>query len=413
MSILYVISRSSFVNPLTRATLTYDDCVRLDTYLQEHVYSSGGGDNDHVSALVGFDGQTIISVREAFALRDSIKVKVDRRGVVDIDQQQQRVQHLRNEAAIALRGLFIFGHDRSRRRATDAEHILRNDQQQRRLPSGFDLRSRPDSNLIEGGLYRVIDDDDAALNSADYAEWNEVQEEFPCLSGENPRQASYISADNDQASQILETVRRTANLTLIEERERSDRIQRTRRQYFLEALERKRLRIVARESSRRDAADLVSKKRDEESIIESARREIEEWRTAQWDEWERVAATSKIHESNEYVTRLADVSTTTLTIDDELIEPDHSGFDSTDDKGSKAVAKRKAKRQKAKEREKEKKRLEKLEMERNERAVATQKAKEESKSRCGACGEGILGCGFEKYGVNFCSTRSGPSTSQQ
>ena len=78
----------------------------------------------------------------------------------------------------------------------------------------------------------------------------------------------------------------------------------------------------------------------------------------------------------------------------EIIEPDHSGFDSTDDKGSKAAAKRKAKRQKAKEREKEKRRLEKLE-------IAVQKAKEESNSRCGACGEGILGCGFEKYGVNF------------
>ena len=300
----YVISRSSFVNPLTRASLTYDDCVRLDTYLQEHVYSSGGGDNDHVSALVGFDGRTIMSVREAFALRDSIKVKVDRRGVADSDQQQQRGQHLRNEAAIALRRLFIFGHDRSRRRATDAEHILRNDQQQRRLPSGFDLRSRPDSNLNDGGLYRIIDDDDAALNSADFAEWSEVQEEFHCLSGVNPRQASYISGDNDQASQILETVRRTANLTLIEEEEISDRLQKARKQYFLGALERKRLRIVARESARSDAATLVSKMKEEKSIIESARREIEEWRTAQWDEWERVAATFKIYESK--ITRLVD-----------------------------------------------------------------------------------------------------------
>jgi hypothetical protein len=401
----YVVSRSAFVNPLTRASLSYDDCVRLDTYLQEHVYSHGGGDNDHVSALVGFDG---ISVREAFALRDSIKVKVDRRGVLDNDQQQQRIQRLRNEAAVALRGLFIFGHDRSQRRETDAEHIPRNDQQQRRRPlNGFDLRSRPVSNLNEGGLYHFLDDDEAAMNSADYVEWSEVQEEFPCLSGVNPRQASYDSGDNDQA--LLETVRRTANLTLIEEGERLDRLQRARQQYFLEALERKRLRIVARESSRRDAATLVSRMKEEKSIIESARREIEEWRTAQWDEWERVAATSKIHESN--VTRMADASSTCSTLEDEIIEPVHE-FDSNDnDKDSKAAAKRKAKRQKAKEREKEKRRLEKLEIERKEREIAVQKAKEESNSRCGACGEGILGCGFEKYGVNFCSTtcaRSGP-----
>jgi hypothetical protein len=261
--------------------------------------------------------------------------------------------------------------------------------------------------LNEGGLYRVIDDDDAALDSADYAEWSEVQEEFPSLSGENPRQVSYIGGDNDQASQILETVRKTASLTLIEEGERLDRLQRARQQYFLEALERKRLRLVARESSRRDAATLVSRMKEEKSIIESARREIEEWRTAQWDEWERVARED--HESN--VTRTADASSTSSTLEDEIIEPVHE-FDSNDnDKDSKAAAKRKAKRQKAKEREKEKKRLEKLEIERKKRELAVQKAKEESKSKCGACGEGILGRGFEKYGVNFCSTtcaRSGP-----
>jgi hypothetical protein len=261
--------------------------------------------------------------------------------------------------------------------------------------------------LNEGGLYHFLDDDEAAMNSADYVEWSEVQEEFPCLSGVNPRQASYDSGDNDQA--LLETVRRTANLTLIEEGERSDRLQRARQQYFLEALERKRLRIIARESSRRNAATLVSRMKEEKSIIESARREIEEWRTAQWDEWERVATISINHESN--VTRTEDASSTSPTLEDEIIEPVQE-FDSNDnDKDSKTAAKRKAKRQKAKEREKEKKRLEKLERERKERELAVQKAKEESKSKCGACGEGILGCGFEKYGVIFCSTtcaRSGP-----
>jgi hypothetical protein len=78
----------------------------------------------------------------------------------------------------------------------------------------------------------------------------------------------------------------------------------------------------------------------------------------------------------------------------------------------KLAAKKRAKRQKAKEKAKEKKLLERLENEKMERALAIQKKKEESATKCGACGDGVLGCGFEKFGTKFCSTkcaRSGPS----
>ena len=82
-----------------------------------------------------------------------------------------------------------------------------------------------------------------------------------------------------------------------------------------------------------------------------------------------------------------------------------------EEKAAKAAAKKKAKRQKAKERAKEKKKLEKLEREKKERAMALQKAKENSSTKCAHCGGGVLGSGFDKYGKKFCSTkcaRSGP-----
>ena len=34
----YCVSRATFTNPLTREALTWEDCVRLDDYLEEHCY---------------------------------------------------------------------------------------------------------------------------------------------------------------------------------------------------------------------------------------------------------------------------------------------------------------------------------------------------------------------------------------
>jgi hypothetical protein len=126
-----------------------------------------------------------------------------------------------------------------------------------------------------------------------------------------------------------------------------------------------------------------------------------------------------VHESN---SRVTDDSTATTEPPRGIKEPDHrdgSGFASHDagssaeDKDAKAAAKKKAGRRKAKEREREKKRLEKSEIDKNERAEALLREKEASANKCGACGVGILGCGFEKFGFNFCSTacaRSGSSS---
>jgi len=202
----FVVCRGAFVNPLTRVPLTYDDCVRLDDYLHEHVYHRRGGDNsdDHASSLVGVDGRTVISVREAFALRDSIKVKVDGgRGTDDARRRLLRAEALRDEAAVALRGLFIFGHDRSRGGGEgDDERALQGSRSptSRTLPGGFDLYSRrPDSNSGVGGLYHVVDDDDVAFEAADVVAWRQAQEEFPHLTGNGmPAPTHYCVASVSQ-----------------------------------------------------------------------------------------------------------------------------------------------------------------------------------------------------------------------
>jgi hypothetical protein len=149
-----------------------------------------------------------------------------------------------------------------------------------------------------------------------------------------------------------------------------------------------------------------------------ARCEINDWRERQWDEWDRVAS-SAVHKSN---SRVTDDSTATTEPPPGITEPDHrdgSEFASHDagssaeDRDAKAAAKKKAKRRKAKERESARKRLEKSEIDKKERAEALLREKEASANKCGACGVGILGCGFEKFGVNFCSTacaRSGSSS---
>ena len=80
----YIISQGTFTNPLS-----------LDEYLDE--YCTGSELYPHR-----------ISVREAWSLRESIKVNVAGGDA----HQRQREEVLRNEASVALRGLFVFGHER-------------------------------------------------------------------------------------------------------------------------------------------------------------------------------------------------------------------------------------------------------------------------------------------------------------
>lgn len=420
----YIISQGNFTNPLTRVPLNYDDCKRLDDHLNEFVYQKGNNVQQQEYLLsLGLRGQAI-SVKEAYLLRDSIKVKVDggRNNNQQSESQQRRAEVLRNEAALALRGLFVFGHSEVHRNNNweNVDQEIRSSSRQalNTEAGGFNLYHNPqhnsnnnfDTNWGMGttnhqeGL-RIIDDDEAAFERADVSAWREIQAEFPFLGEDSgvpqvppPQQQSSPrhNSNNNTPSELLQTARKVANLTLQEEREKAIQREKAQQRYFMQALERKRQRIEARRKAKEEAALQMHVKKEAEDAVSSARNEIDQWRAQQWAEWDRAAS---IHRSKANDDTNSNAKPPPETTDNEHDSQQHKEQKqelSAEEKEAKAAAKKKAKRQKAKERAKEKKRLEKVEQEKKERALALQRKKESSANKCGACGEGILGCGFEK-----------------
>ncbi|KAL7526616.1 hypothetical protein ACHAXR_001567, partial [Thalassiosira sp. AJA248-18] len=405
----YIVSQGTFANPLTRMPLDYADCVRLDEYLNEHIYQNQNHqlqEHNVPSSILGQRGE--LSVKESWLLRDSIKVKVGV-GNNHNDSDRRRAEALRNEASVALRGLFVFGHRSAEGHShggdrTGWESVAgqsSNSQTFARAPGGFNLHHNPEPNLDHSwgmnscsrqeGLH-IIDDDEAAFEAADDAAYREVQAAFPHLNGDRLPQQPPLQNTKDDANDpdqmMLEAVRQTANLTLIEEREEAERLERQRQRYFLKALERKRNRITAQRKAKEVAASALSRQKEANDVLQSARDEIDQWRAQQWQEWEHAASYRKSETKS-------NATSSNIETPPETSEAKREGQPSTiltaEEKAAKAAAKKKAKRQKAKERAKEKKRLENLEAEKKERALALQKEKENSALKCGACGVGILG----------------------
>lgn len=224
----------------------------------------------------------------------------------------------------------------------------------------------------------------SAITQADIMAWREVQDSFPHLNGVNgvvPK--SRCDADKG----LLDTVRRTANLTLLEEREEEKRRARGEHLYIVRALERKKERIMARQKAKEEGVRALNREKETQRNVDKARAEIEAWRANQWQSWEEEA--SKVLEAPKPV----EVSKATE-------EPKEYNVSKPEEKEAQraaaAAAKKKAKRKKAKQKAKEKKRLERSEAERIERELALQKEKEASALKCGSCAEGIIGSGFEK-----------------
>ena len=218
----YCVSRATFTNPLTREELTWDDCVRLDDYLEEYCYHNH--QNHHPSTATA-GGR--ISVKKAYGLRSMVKVSgngVGGGGGINTAQEEanhRRAEALRSEAAAALRGLFVYGNNRTTNSSTgssrggmtspsatfsDALVVGPGSRSGEMVPSaGFALhRLRegasigssgeahhhrqgydPDGdvvlNEVEG--LRIIDDDAAVAFGSDEAAWREVQEAFPTIDG--------------------------------------------------------------------------------------------------------------------------------------------------------------------------------------------------------------------------------------
>ncbi len=413
----YIVSQGSFTNPLTREALKYEDCVLLDEYLDEYVFN--GRNYSHSER---------ISVREAWSLRESIKVKVTSGDGYD-DSQRRREEVLRNEASVALRGLFVFGHERRRRRHNNnasSNETTTDSQTLPRTAGGFNLYHNPDSSLNHSwglgstsnqeGLL-IIDDDEAAHEAADIAAWREVQEEFPILNQTAATLPTAPFGQNDQSdmpSQILATVRRTADLTMKEEKEKEELMERARQRHFLEALERKRQRIEARRKAKGDTANALVSNKKAEAVKKSAREEIDRWLNQKWNEWEMETAALEIETTQRTNFAISTADETSCELESTQMSsptPQQHSVLTEDEKAAKAAAKKKAKRQKAKERAREKKQIEKVEQQKKERAMALQKEKESSSTKCDACGEGILGCGFERFDKKYCSTKCARSGS--
>lgn len=415
----YIISQGNFTNPLTRVPLTYDDCVCLDYHLNEHIFQRGNSQaqQQHLESL-GLRGDKL-SVKENFLLRESIKVKTSTNETTE--SQLRRAEMLRNEAGVALRGLFVFGHRNPVVESINGDAVLPQTAQSSNiaLPGGFNLNHNPNNNSDDLGMsssnyqtegLQIIDDDEIAVEEADISNWIEVQEAFPYLNVNAkefiPQQPPTNNSDVDHGevveyvSGLLHTARHVANLTIQEEEEKAKRLERAQQKYFLDALQRKRIRIEARRKAKEDALMQMQDEKKAEDKLISARAEIDEWRSQQWAKWDRIAFIKSSKSKKD-----TDILDSKLSSEAGINENDKVDNTRTatqnapltaEEKEAKAAAKRKLKRQKAKERAKEKKRLERIEAEKKEKALKLEKKKEESKKRCGACGEGILGSGFEK-----------------
>ena len=409
----YIVSQGTFTNPLTRSPLKYEDCVLLDEYLDEYVF------NGH-----NYSHSERISVREAWSLRESIKVKVTRGEGYD-ENQRRREEVLRNEASVALRGLFVFGHERKRNNINTTSNEVTDSQTLPRTAGGFNLYHHPDSSLTHSwglgstsnqeGLL-IIDDDEAAHEAADVDVWREVQEDFPILNsnGENRTAATSLPTgpcdQHDMPTEVLATVRHTADLTMKEEKEKEEMMESARQRYFLEALERKRKRIEAKIKAKGDTANALLSKKKYEAEQNSAKEEIDRWLNQKWNEWETETDASK-RKAKESTISTADEACEFETAHESSPTPHNSEL-SEEEKAAKAAARKKAKRKKAKQRAKEKIQKEKVEQEKTELAMALQKEKERSATKCDACGDGILGFGFDKFGKKYCSTKCARSGSK-
>lgn len=416
----YIISQGNFANPLTRSPLTYEDCVRLDEYLHEHIYQQSREQLD--STIFGTEK---ISVREAFALRDSIKVKVATSNAGN-EEQIRRAQVLRNEAVVALRGLFVFGHhaqgESGSNSARDVSNQPSNTQQLPPSAGGFDLNFNPNVSEIQPwgfasaeqeGL-RIIDDNEAAFSAAENVAWREIQEAFPHLMGSNVDISPSIRQpqSSNSPSEILDVARQAADVTAKEEREKAELRERNRRFYFLQAVERKKKRLLQKQQLKATAAATLLKEQKAKDELQLAREEIERWREQQWECWEKVAAQQREKQQQKSTISQAAPPCVSATSDqNSATKTEHQSAAENNEALKRAAAKKKAKRQKAKGRANEKKKIENAANEEKQKALELQKKKDVSEVKCGCCGQGVLGCGFEKFGVKFCSTkcaRSGP-----
>lgn len=465
----YCVSRATFTNPLTREELTWDDCVRLDAYLEEYCYHNHHNDYPSTDAAGGTAaavGRTAaggrISVKEAYGLRSMVKVSGGGGGggiggnTAQEEANRRRAEALRSEAAAALRGLFVYGNDRTGSSSSStggmaspsasfsdaliagpgarsgemvpsagfALHRLREGASLGGNRQGYDANGDIVLNEVEG--LRIIDDDAAVAFGSDEAAWREVQEAFPTIDGSTDIADAVNAlpradvAEHPERSALLQRAKEVAAQTKRIETLKLRNEERGRQMLIENALKRRAEKLRLREErAAKEAADRDAKKADSDDMAR-ARAEIEKWREEQFDMLNRMAEETRLREIQEEKKQVqlqgADRSS-------KVNSSDQSNAKNNDEEAARVAAesaaaeraakKKAAKRKKERERQKAKRAAEKKEQERLVKIDQEKKRRAEAKLKCSHCSIGILDEGFEKMGHVFCSpkcARAGTST---
>jgi ribosomal protein L44E len=424
----YIVSRGVFQNPLTRIELTAEDCRRLDRYLEDHCYSS-----DAASTTTIFRGSRVISVAEAFALRNSVSVETatmrsdGRQSNNNNERDRERIQALQNTATAALAGLFVYGNDR-RHPANDITSQvpqLRNETSFLLNDWGFDLTRRVEDTSAQGTHgYTVIDDNEVIAIASQRHAYETVQEAFPPLTeptSRNPRDCEssgspIVSIDE----RLMERIRTLSVRDEEEQKRHAQELEKGREQLLRHALERRKQRQKDRADRLARGAEHSASQRKDEAELERVRMEIEAWRDDQWEKLRLLSEhgqhNKKDRHNNNSVSKFNSGEQNPNLHEDgggsdigeaEAVVDDGETMIHAATAEEKKKAKSAAKRKRAKERKKEKNTLEKEEAE----TLRLRKAKETKRAastlKCSACGTGILkpSLAFERFDQLFCSPK--------
>jgi hypothetical protein len=411
----YIVSRAIFQNPLTRQALTMDDCRLLDDYLDQYCTSRQESDGGSPTT------SRMVRVAEAFGLHQMVHVSSTT--ITSYPGQQshmvqeemnriRRAEVLRSEATSALAGLFVFSSQRNTTtsRRNFAPSSRSREANNKPVPEfGFDLhREAPDMNAavdeMEG--LRVIDDDEVVVVASEAQAYQQAQALFPPLTEAAAAARSSAPAPDVK---LLESLKMTAALAQQEEAHRQSRLQAGKQRLSMEATKRQQERIQERGQQKRlFLQEREARKRGEEQR-QRAREELEHWRNEQWEQLRLLTEAQQVR--MKAATKPAPIPQIEDTALD-LVAKEEREKQEEEDKIARQKVKAAEKRKRAKERKQAKKAEELKEAKEKERKAALKKQKEESASKCAACGDGILDCGFEKNGSKFCSpkcARAGPA----
>ena len=428
---------------MTREPLTLSDCHRLDLYLNEYSPSSDSLTTISTTARRGNNrsssSSSTMRVSEAFGLRQRVRIGNNHGQTPSSSANVRRAEALRNEATAALVGLFVYQSNRNNQqgqnRTNEQEQPSVENRSNPQIPRmGFDLNNQSNvlvavENAVERSVegLRIIDDDESHVAATERGEWDDVQAAFPRLPSVDGQEATSTSSATSTSistgwavnHDFLRNVRETARQYEQQEADRQRRLEEAKQIVKAQA---DREQHERRWRQREEAAKRVAQRQAElaeQMEVAQARAEIARWREEQWNKMmvlqERITMQDQNRKRLEAEQKRQE-SRAVLESEAALVEEEKKKADAENEAESERRREEKAaaKRKRARERKKTKKKEEqKLAAEQKKRTDMEAK-KAASVKKCACCGDGILDCGFEKFGQTFCSpkcARSGAAPS--